>query len=131
MASLVGMVPANSVMAMSSMSTRDVLLPSCTVTESPNEIQALAYCLYNSSVMVVHLENPKQENVSILILNSRNEVIFKENLGKPDKYIGKYNLHELPNDNYTFFVQSNGYTYSKPFVLQTETTRIIKVDVNE
>lgn len=96
------------------------------VEASPEKLRAVSYIMQNSLVMKVHFENPTQEKITIQILNSQQEVVYTEYLGNREKFIGKYNLQELPNGHYTLVIKSASNKYSSSFSLQT----LIKREAN-
>jgi hypothetical protein len=125
-AGLTGLLSLHHVMGMPSTSGPDPVTASST---SPEKLRVLSYTNHSALVLKVHLENPALENVNIQIFNSRNEVIYQQKIGKRISFIGKYNLEQLPDGNYTLLVKSFSHTYTKSFVMQTSVTRAVKPQV--
>jgi hypothetical protein len=126
-AGLTGILSVQQTMAMPSLAAHD---PVTTATPSADKLRVLSYPNRNSLVIMVHLENPKLDNVSIQIYNSRYEVVYQKTIGRQKSFVGKYNMKQLPDDRYTLLVTSPHQTYSKSFSIQTSFTRVVKSQAN-
>jgi hypothetical protein len=125
---LLGMLFIQPVIAMPTINGGDYL-PS--VETSPEKLRAVSYIMQNSLVIKVQFENPAQEKIILQIINSQQEVVYTEHLGKREIFIGKYNLQELPNDRYTLVIKSASNRYSTSFSLQTSIKREVNIQETE
>jgi hypothetical protein len=80
----------------------------------------------NSSLMKVLFENPKQSNVTMVIKNSNNEVVYKKAIGNGSKFNGKFDVSQIGDGIYTMVIKSSTESYTNTFAVETREERIAK-----
>ncbi|QHT65961.1 hypothetical protein GXP67_04390 [Rhodocytophaga rosea] len=80
----------------------------------------------NSSLMKVLFENPTQSKVTMLIKNSKNEVVYTKAIGNGSKFNGKFDVSQMGDGIYTMVIQSSSESYTNTFAVETREERIAK-----
>ncbi len=106
--------------------TTDSDLPPATAA-APGEFRALSYVKSDSQHLMVHLDNPRKEEVIVLVLNQHEQVMYRKSFGWPATFVGKFSLDALPNGNYTFVVKGGRDSYSKNIAVKTQFERTVQV----
>ncbi len=92
-------------------------------TQTSEEFKVAVFPMANSLTMKVVLENPNKAKVTVLIKNSKEEVVYRKVVGKNPVIHGKFDVSGLVNGSYTMVVESANGSYSSPFSVQTQQER--------
>jgi hypothetical protein len=96
------------------------------VSETSAGFQAAIHPVYNTLKMKVHVLNPKQDVVSIEILDSDKLEVYKKRMGKAEIIHSSFDVASMPNGIYTIIVRSGKNAYSRSFVIESQQERIAK-----
>ncbi len=91
------------------------------------EFRALSYLKADSRHLMVHLDNPRGEQVTVLLLNGDGEVVYRKYLGRPAVFVGKFNLTEVPYGEYTFVVQGARHSHVRSISVEIHSDRVLRV----
>ncbi len=91
------------------------------------EFRALSYLKADSRHLMVHLDNPRGEQVSVLLLDGDGNVVYRKYLGRPAVFVGKFNLTEVPYGEYTFVVQGARHSHVRSISVATHSDRVLRV----
>lgn len=95
-------------------------------TQTTNAFKVAVFPVANSLLMKVHFENPNKEKVTLLIKNSKDEVVYRKAVGNDPIFNGKFDLSKIANGTYIMVIQSSNQTYSNSFAIETHQERIAK-----
>ncbi len=96
------------------------------VVPAPGAFRALSYLKADFRSLVVHLDNPRQERVTVLVLNRQQEVVYRKSFGQPATFIGKFNLTGLPSGEYTFVVKGHRAAHTRTIQVETASERVLR-----
>jgi hypothetical protein len=91
------------------------------------EFRALSYLQADSRHLMVHLDNPREERVTVLVLNGHQEVVYRKTFGRPTTFVGRFSLTGLPNGEYTFVVKGARHSHVRSISVETESARVLRV----
>jgi hypothetical protein len=94
---------------------------------APGDFRALSYLRADSRSLMVHLENPRREKVTVLVLNHHGDVVYRQSLGQPEAFAAKFNLTGLPNGEYTFLVKGGRGSHARNILVQTHSERVLSL----
>jgi hypothetical protein len=97
------------------------------VAPAPGAFRALSYLKADARCLMVHLDNPRQERVTVVLVNQHQEVVYRKSLGQPAAFVGKFNLTDLPNGEYTFLVQGGRDSHARTVLVQTHSERVLRL----
>ena len=95
-------------------------------TQTTDSFKVAVYPVANSFVMRVHVENPTREKVTVLVKNSKEEVIYTKKVGNNPVFNGKFDVSQMEEGTYTIVVQSAKQTYANPFTVEAQQDRIAR-----
>jgi hypothetical protein len=72
----------------------------------------------------LRLDNVKEKS-SVLIKDEFGTVLYSSSIPKSENYSKVFDLSNLLDGNYTFIVNNGNETTEKPFVIATETKRLV------
>lgn len=96
------------------------------VVPAPGAFRALSYLKADFRYLMVHLDNPRQERVTVLVLNRQQEVVYRKSFGQPATFIGKFNLTGLPGGEYTFVVKGRRAAHTRTVLVETASERVLR-----
>lgn len=96
------------------------------VVPAPGAFRALSYLKADLRYLMVHLDNPRQERVTVLVLNRQQEVVYRKSFGQPATFVGKFNLTGLPNGEYTFVVKGRRVSHTRTVLVETASERVLR-----
>ncbi len=97
------------------------------VVPAPGAFRALSYLKADLRHLMVHLENPRREKVTVLVLNRQGTVVYRKFFGQPAGFAGKFNLTGLPNGEYTFLVQGGRSCHTRTVLVQTHSECVLSL----
>jgi hypothetical protein len=97
------------------------------VVPAPGTFRALSYLKADARSLMVHLENPRREQVTVLVLNAHQEVVYRKAFGQPAAFAARFNLTGLPNGEYTFLVQGGRGCHTRTVLVQTHSERVLSL----
>lgn len=95
-------------------------------SQPSNGFQAAIHPIYNSLKMKVHVLNPDEETVTVLIQDADKKEVFRKKIGTKAVIHGSFNVSDMPNGFYTITVRSATHTFSRSFVIEPQQERIAK-----
>ena len=95
-------------------------------SQTTDALKVAVFPMANSLSMKVVFENPAKENITVLIKNSEDQVVYQKTVGRTKKYIGTFDLTQIGNGTYTMEIKSANQRYSNPFSVETQTDRIAR-----
>jgi hypothetical protein len=95
-------------------------------TQTTDGFKVAVFPVANSLLMKVVFENPNKERVTVLIRNSKGEVVYKKLVGRNPVFHGKFDVSKIENGTYTMVIQSTTQSYSNPFSVATYQERIAR-----
>jgi hypothetical protein len=97
------------------------------IAPAAGEFRALSYLKADSRHLMVHLDNPRGEQVTVRLLNGDGEVVYRKYLGRPAIFVGKFNLTEVPYGEYTFVVQGARHSHARSISVEIHSDRVLRV----
>ncbi len=95
-------------------------------TQTTDKLKVAVFPVANSLLMKVLVENPHKEMVTVLIRNSKGDVVYKKVVGRNPVFHGKFDISQIENGTYTMIIQSSSQSYSNPFSVETYQERIAR-----
>ncbi len=77
----------------------------------------------NSTFMKVLVENPNQQKMTLIVRNSKDEVVYRKTLSACRIYHGRYDVSKLENGNYTMTLLAGNKPHVQSFSVQTHQDR--------
>lgn len=93
-------------------------------TQMTDGFKVAIHPVINSLFMKVHFVNPNKELVTVLIKNSKDEVVYRKNVGRNTVFHGKFDVSNIADGTYTMVVQSTKHSHSNAFAVETLQERI-------
>lgn len=97
------------------------------ITSAPYKIdrfQAAISPIENTLQMRVHIINPDRKNVTVSIVDSDNQLVYKKRMGRTAKFYGKFDISHMPDGKYTMTVHTPEKEIANAFNIQTKQERI-------
>jgi hypothetical protein len=95
-------------------------------TQTSDKFKVAVFPVAYSQIMKVVLENSYKNKVTVLIKDSKDQIVYSKKVGTKAVYLGTFDVSHLEDGNYTFVIESANQSYSNPFSLQTQQERIAK-----
>jgi PBP1b-binding outer membrane lipoprotein LpoB len=95
-------------------------------TQTTDGFKVAVYPVVNSMFMKVHVENPSREKVTVLVKNSKGEIVYRKAVGNNPIFTGKFDVSQVEDGTYTMVIQSAKQSYANPFYVDTNQDRIAK-----
>jgi hypothetical protein len=95
-------------------------------SQTRDAFKVAVFPVANSLLMKVVLENPNKERVTVLIRNSKNEVVYRKVVGRSPIFHGKFDVSKIEDGTYTMVIQSARQSYANPFSVATFQERIAR-----
>jgi hypothetical protein len=95
-------------------------------TQTTDKLKVVVFPVANSQIMKVALENPNKAKVTVLIRDSKDQLVYSKKVGTKAVFLGTFDVSHLEDGNYTIVIESANQSYSNPFSLQTQQERIAK-----
>jgi hypothetical protein len=88
---------------------------------------AAIFPLIDPLKLKVLVRNPRREPLSLLIRNDQHEVIYRKELGRPEKLNTDFYLSDIADGEYTMEVKARSAHYAKPIRIGTNVARVAQV----
>jgi len=95
-----------------------------------------SYCkvlpIKEENTFKVIYQSQEVENVNVTIVDSKKDVIYSEIIRKSNGFVKDFDLSNLPQGNYTLYIESDNYQYSehvKVDYLEAEDVQMILTEV--
>lgn len=95
-------------------------------TQTSDQFKVAVFPVEKSLLMKVLFENPAQEQVTILIKDSKNDIVYRKAVGNGAIFNGKFDLSHMSDGTYTMVIESKRQSYSNPFSVETHQERIAR-----
>jgi hypothetical protein len=75
----------------------------------------------------VLVRNPRRESLTLLIRNDQREVIYRKELGRPEKLNTDFYLSNIADGAYTMEVKARSARFARPIWIGTNVARVAQV----
>lgn len=95
-------------------------------SQTTDKFKVAVFPVANSLLLKVIFENPHKEMVTVLIKDSKDEVVYKKKVGRNTVFLGKFDVSHIADGTYMMVIQSAKQSYSNPFSIATQQERMAR-----